>query len=183
MKRNLDQIVLEPLTYSVGRLLRKPATYLTTIALGLLSCGEGQGTQILPPSSSTNPYCQTDYDCLGDLICKNGQCVYSSSMPSQDYPQDPQSVYAAMVKDLESGNIEKVVTTYFDPAVQQKYRIALSTQNLPSLAKKLKGKPLSLSEDGQKFREYEVLIDGKSYPVQMLNVEENGTNVWKIRGL
>ncbi len=180
MKKNLDQIVLEPSTFSVGRLFRKPATYLTTLALGLLSCGEGQGTQIVPPSSSTNQYCQTDINCLEeDQVCENNKCVYSA----QTYPQDPQSVYAAMVKDLESGNIEKVVTTYFDPAVQQKYRTALSQQNLSLSAQKLKDKILFLSEDGQRFREYEVLIDGKSYPVQMLNVEENGTNVWKIRGL
>lgn len=180
MKKNLDQIVLEPSAFSIKTVLRKPITYLTAIALGLLSCGEGQGTQIVPPSSSTNQYCQTDYNCLGEsMVCENNKCVYSV----QTYPQDPQSVYDTMVKDLESGNIEKVVTTYFDPAVQQKYRTALSQQNLPSLAQKLKDKILFLNEDGQRFREYEVLIDGRSYPVQMLNVEENGTNVWKIRGL
>ena len=149
MKRNLDQIVLEPLTDSIKTVLRKPVFYLTTFALGLLSCGEGQGTQILPPSSSSsNQYCQTDYDCLGEQVCENSHCINST----QTYPQDPQSLYGALVTDLESGNIEKVVTTYFDPAVQQKYRTALSTQNLPSLAQKLKDKILFLSEDGQRFR-------------------------------
>ena len=145
MKKNLDQIVLEPSAFSIKTILRKPVFYLTTLALGLLSCGEGQGTQILPPSSSTNQYCQTDYDCLDKQVCENNKCISFA----QTYPQDPQSVYAALVKDLETGNIEKVVTTYFDPAVQQKYRTALSQQNLPSLAQKLKDKILFFSANGQ----------------------------------
>lgn len=182
---NLEQLTTEIIadrSNLLVRLLRKPVTYLTAAALSLLSCGASQGTPIVPSggNGSSPQYCQTDQNCPGEEICVNYVCVASN----QAYPQQPQAVYDQFVADLEKGGVEQVVTTYFDPAVQQKYRQALSSQSLAYLAQQLKGKTLILQENGTNFQEFEVtLSNGISYAIQMFKLYHNGVGEWKIHGL
>ncbi len=79
MKRNLDQIILEPSHFSIGKLFRKPATYLTTLAVGLLSCEASPGTPITP----SNP----EQECYGS------NCSGITNTPPSNKVMDQTSAY------------------------------------------------------------------------------------------
>lgn len=184
MEKNLDQIVLEPSAFSVRKLLRKPAIYLTTIALGLLSCETNPGTQLVPPSNpsgnGTNQYCQTDYDCLEESqVCENGYCVYSPSQPvgSYDPGSTPYEAFSKFQQKLSAGDLEDVLTV-FDGSVRERIKKELLGVNLQAKAQEIKNlslTPVKLFQDssGKTVGEYEFELNGIRYPI-IFYQEEGG---------
>ncbi len=173
------------------KVVRKLTPFLLASSLSLSNCGKGE--------ENSNDSCQDDFDCPKEEYCVDGYCqgdsngsggngnVHPEDTPNSSYPQTLQALVDDFLGTLDEGDIEGAVNMYIDAAVQKKYLNIFnkkSSSDMQYMINQIKGATLIPEEEGIQFREYNILLsDGIEYPVQMMQVNENGEKVWKIRGI